>query len=62
MSEKLPKKQLTSLFERAGQGYTLMPSTNWVISFGSPPQHSCFQILLSRHSTLHHWIFFYMPC
>jgi len=28
MSEKLPKKQLTSLFERAGQGYTLMPSTN----------------------------------
>jgi len=28
MSEKLPKKQLTSRFERAGQGYTLMPSTN----------------------------------
>jgi len=23
-------KQLTSLFERAGQCYTLMPATNWV--------------------------------
>jgi len=52
------KKQLTSLFERAVQCYILMPATNWVISFGSTPQHSCFQIPSSRNSTLHHWIFF----
>ena len=52
------KKQLTSLFERAGQCYTLMPATIWVISFRSTPQHFCFQIPLSKYLTLHHWIFF----
>ena len=53
----LKKNQLVSLFERAGHCYILMPATNWVISFRSTPQHSCFHIPISRYSTLHHIIF-----